>query len=243
MSGKTFDARAEARRLMRSARHATLATLDAAGRTPYPSLASVATDIDGAPLILISTLAVHTTNLAADPAAGLLFAEIGEGDPLVHPRVSVAGRFARTDDDRARRRFLARHPEAEMYASFADFSFWRMEVEGAHLVAGFGRIVDLTPAGLVLDLAGADGIVAAEEEAVAHVNADHPDSVALYATALLGLPGGEWRLTGLDPEGCDLALGDATARLLFPSRVATPGDLRKAFQDLSARARDAAAAR
>jgi hypothetical protein len=238
MSGKAFDARAEARRLVRSARHATLATLDAARRTPYPSLASVATDIDGAPLILISTLAVHTTNLAADPAAGLLFADIGEGDPLVHPRVSVAGRFARTGEERVRRRFLARHPEAEMYASFADFSFWRMEVEGAHLVAGFGRIVDLAPADLILDLAGAQGIAAAEEEAVAHVNADHADAVRLYATRLLGLPDGAWRLTGLDPEGCDLALGDATARLLFPSRIDGPGALRRAFQELSARARD-----
>ncbi len=182
----SFDARAEARRLIRSARFATLATLDRTTGGPYPSLISAATDIDGTPVVLISRLALHTLNVEVNPASGVLFAEVGAGDPLVHPRVSVTTRAEKTDDPRVRRRFLARHPGAAMYADFADFSFWRLVPRGGHLVAGFGRIVDIAAADLVLDMEGAEGLVDAEEEAVSHVNADHAEAVSSYATKLLG---------------------------------------------------------
>jgi putative heme iron utilization protein len=109
---------------------------------------------------------------------------------------------------------------------------------GAHLVAGFGRIVDLTAEQLMTDLSGAAGLVEVEEEAVQHVNEDHPDTVQLYATRLLGLEPGEWRMTGVDPAGCDLAAGDRTARLEFPQRVTSAADLRKMFQRLAEAARE-----
>ena len=234
----SFEPAAEARRLSRTARWAALATLDRQVAGPYASLVSVATDIDGAPLLLISRLAVHTRNLEVDPLCSLLYAEVGAGDPMVHPRVSFAGSATRLDDpSRARRRFLARHPAAALYADFADFSFWRVEPRSAHLVAGFGRIVDLAPADLLVDLSDASDLVAAEEEAVAHVNADHAGTLRLYATRLLGLPDGDWTMTGLDPEGCDLALGDQAARLRFPQRVRGPGPLRAVLRDLAEQAR------
>lgn len=232
-----FDARAEARRLMRSARYATLATVDRKTGGPYPSLVTAATDMDGVPIVLISRLALHTLNLEQNPVSGILFAEVGAGDPLVHPRVSVSTRAQISDDPRVRRRFLARHPDAAMYAGFADFAFWRMVPEGGHLVAGFGRIVDIPREHLLTDLTGAEALSAAEEEALTHVNEDHADTVALYATRLLGLPPGDWRMCGLDPEGCDLADGDRFARLPFPERVDGPGALRRAFQHLAEAAR------
>lgn len=232
-----FDARAEARRLVRSARYATLATVDRKTGGPYPSLVTAATDMDGAPIVLISRLALHTLNLEQNPVSGILFAEVGSGDPLVHPRVSIATRARISDDPRVRRRFLARHPDAAMYAGFADFAFWRLEPEGGHLVAGFGRIVDIPKEHLLTDLTGAEALSAAEEEALAHVNEDHADTVALYATQLLGLPPGDWRMCGLDPEGCDLADGDRFARLPFPHRVDGPAALRRAFQQLAEAAR------
>lgn len=234
---KPFDAPAEARRLIRLSRYASLATLDAKSGAPYASLISTATDSDGAPLILISTLALHTRNIEVDPLVSVLFASVGAGDPMVHPRVSLAARAEKTPDDRVRRRFLARHQEAAFYSSFKDFAFYRLVPVGAHLVAGFGRIVDLTAEQLVTDLSGAAGLLEVEEEAVQHVNADHPSTVSLYATKLLGLEPGEWRMTGVDPAGCDLALGDRTARLDFPDRVTSAADLRKMFQRLAESAR------
>ena len=233
-----FKAPDEARRLIRRARWATLATLTPGSGAPYASLVTVATDVDGTPLVLISRLAVHTRNIEADNRVSILFADVGEGDPFVHPRISVtASAHKAASGERVARRFLSRHPDAALYAGFADFAFYRLDPSGAHLVAGFGRIVDLPRSELVLDLAGAEGLAETEQEAVEHVNADHPETVRLYATALLGLPDGDWRMTGIDPEGCDLACGDRTGRLLFPERVTGPAALRKAFQVLASSAR------
>ena len=94
-----------------------------------------------------------------------------------------------------------------MFAGFADFAFYEMKLKGAHLVAGFGRIVDLKPADLLTDLTGAEALVDAEPEVIAHMNADHAETCRLYATKLLGAPDGEWRCVGCDPEGLDLQNG------------------------------------
>src|SRR5262249_6721567 len=156
-----------------------------------------------------------TANLETDGRASVLMASTGKGDPLAHPRLTVIGAFrplARDDPEeaRVRRRFLARHPKADLYAGFTDFSFWRLGVVSAHLNAGFARAADLKAADVMTDLAGAENLIESEEGAVAHMNDDHADAVRLYATKLLGAEDGAWRLTGLDPEGLDLALGETT---------------------------------
>ena len=121
-----------------------------------------------------------------------------------------------------RRRFLARHPKSELYAGFADFSFWRLRAVSAHLNGGFARAADLKAADVMTDVAGAESLIEAEDGAIAHMNDDHAEAVRLYATRLLGAQDGAWRLTGLDPDGLDLALGDMTLRLPFAERITTP---------------------
>jgi len=237
-----FDAAAVAKALLRTTRAGALATIDRKTGHPFGSLVNVATDIDGSPLILVSRLSTHTANLEEDKRASLLLASAGRGDPLAHPRLTVLGDFApvaRADptEARLRRRFLARHPKSELYAGFADFSFWRLAVVSAHLNAGFARAADLKAADLITDIAGAENLIEAEPGAVAHMNEDHAEAVRLYATKLLGAEDGPWRLTGLDPEGLDLAHGDATSRLLFSQRVTTADALRKILVDLAAQAR------
>jgi len=239
-----FDAQSIAKALLRVTRAGALATIDRNTGHPFGSLVNVATDVDGAPLIIISRLSTHTANLENDGRASLLLAPIGRGDPLAHPRLTALGTFAaiaRQDprEPRLRRRFLARHPKSELYAGFADFSFWRLELVSAHLNAGFGRAADFKAAELITDISGADDLIEAEASAVAHMNADHADAIRLYATKLLGAEDGPWRLTGLDPEGLDLALGDATLRLAFAQRVTTAERLRKVVVDLAQAARGA----
>jgi hypothetical protein len=231
-----------AKALLRATRVGTLATIDRNTGHPFASLVNVATDVDGSPLILISQLSTHTANLEKDGRASVLLASVGHGDPLAHPRLTALGTFApiALRDPREpslRRRFLARHPKSELYAGFADFSFWRLQVVSAHLNAGFARAADLKSADVIIDVAGVENLIEAEADAIMHMNEDHAEAVRLYATKLLGAEDGPWRLTGLDPEGLDLALGDATLRLPFPQRVATADELRNVVVDLAAKAR------
>ncbi|MBX9739998.1 MAG: pyridoxamine 5'-phosphate oxidase family protein [Beijerinckiaceae bacterium] len=234
-----YDGRAEARRLLRSIRAGALATLDPGG-APFCSLVNLATDADGSPLLLMSQLSAHTRHLGADGRASILLAENGKGDPLAHPRLTLTGRATRLDEPRrslARTRFLSRHPKSALYADFGDFSFWRLDVDRGHLNGGFAKAATYEKAELMLDTAGAEDLMASEEGALAHLNADHADALALYAAKLCGAGEGRWRASGLDPEGLDLACGDRTARLVFPIRVETSSGLRAVLVDLAAKAR------
>jgi putative heme iron utilization protein len=234
---ETFDATAAAKKLLRESLSGALATLTPGSGDPYCSLVNVATAHDGAPLLLLSALALHTRNIAADPRASLMLDERKDGDPLQGARVTLMGRIVVSSDPAARARYLARHPEAGQFAGFKDFALYRMEISQAHLVAGFGRIVDLAGMDILTDLSGAEQLLEGEPGAVSHMNADHADALELYATRLLGAPAGAWRCTGADPEGLDLRLGRAGLRLPFPQRINASGSLRAVLVELARKAR------
>src|SRR5580700_10388978 len=231
-----FNPIAVAKDLLRATRAGALATIDRNTGHPFSSLVNIATDTDGSPLILVSRLSTHTANIEVDPRASVLLASTGKGDPLAYPRLTVLGTFAKLDREspdgqRAARRFLARHPKSQLYAGFGDFSFWRLDVVSAHLNGGFARAADLEASDVITELAGAEEMVTLEESAVEHMNADHADAVRLYATRLLGEADGAWQVTGVDPDGLDLALGDRTARMPFDSRVVSGLVLRKTLAE------------
>jgi putative heme iron utilization protein len=232
----SFDAVGLGKHLLRTVRSGALATIDPEG-APFATLVTVATDVDGSPLLLTSRLSGHTGNMEREPRVSILLAQTGKGDPLAHPRLTVMGRAARADAPRIRARFLARHPKAALYVDFPDFSFWRVEVSGGHLNGGFARAARLSAADLCTDLTGAEALVEAWPSAVEHMNQDHGEALELYATKLAGAAPGAWRTTGLDPEGIDLMFGDQTARVGFPERVNHPKELRKILKNLADEAR------
>jgi putative heme iron utilization protein len=227
------DAVADAKRLMRLARTGALATLEAAGGSPLTTLVGVASDFDGAPLFLMSTLSRHTRNLARDPRGSLLLtAEHQRGDPLNHPRVTLGGGVARSDDARAGARYLKRNPKAALYAGFADFAIFRLAVEGVHFNGGFGRAAGLTPADVLASREGEAALVEAEERLIAEVN-------ALGLAAVAGLAGlkptrAPWRAIGLDAEGLDLAAGARAARVQFRAPAHDPATWRTRLKELQA---------
>lgn len=231
-----YDALAEVKRLLRTVRAGALATLSPSGQ-PFASLVNVATDVDGRPLLLLSKLALHTRYLAADGRCSVLLAQTGKGDPLAHPRLTVSGKAGPGVSARWRSRFLRRHPKSALYADFADFGFWQVTLETAHLNGGFGKAGDFEAGAVLTNIADAEDLIEAEESALDHLNADHAEALRLYATRLAGEAEGPWRATGIDPEGLDLMLADKTARIAFPDRVTTPGALRKVLKDLAEEAR------
>jgi heme iron utilization protein len=236
-----FDPARLARSLLRRSRQGALATLMPGSGDPYCSLVNVASHPDGSPVLLISRLALHTKNILGDSRVSLMLDERAAGDPLEGSRIMLAGHAEQAAGDEAvavlRRRYLAAHPSAEAFVGFKDFSFFRIVPTGAHLVAGFGRIVDLRPEQFLTDLSDAAAVVEAEEGAVEHMNDDHRDTMNLYATRLLGAGPADWTCTGCDPGGIDLVADGATLRLDFPERVTTSGGLRKMLVRLAEEAR------
>ena len=238
-----FTAANLARSLLRRSRQGALATLMTGSGDPYCSLVNVASHYDGSSILLISLLAVHTKNVIADTRVSLMLDERAEGDPLEGSRIMVAGTAEEAGGElRAtlRRRYLNAHPSAESFADFKDFSFFRIRPTGVHLVAGFGRIVDLNPEKILTSLEGAEALLEAEQSAVDHMNADHRDSLNLYATRLLGAEAADWRCTGCDPDGLDMSAEKHDAlRLDFPRRIVTPAELRVVLKELAEKARAA----
>lgn len=225
------------RRLIRRGRAATLATaLVSDGGRPYASLVSVAFDCDLRPLLLFSELSDHTRNLSQDGRASLLIEEAsGLKNPQTGPRATIVGRIAKTADGRHKKRFLARHPEAAMYAGFGDFHFFRMAIERVHYVGGFGRALWLKADEVKSDPGAAQAIAEAEEAILAHMNGDHAQALDHYANALIGRSGSGWRMTGIDPDGADLRRGGRFARLEFDHPVA---DRQAASEKLARLARE-----
>ena len=238
-----FDPGKLAKSLLRRSRQGALATLMPGSGDPYCSLVNLASHPDGSPILLISRLAVHTKNILTDSRVSLMLDERVAGDPLEGARIMLSGRAEQAEDERdlLRRRYLNAHPSAEAFVSFKDFAFFRIRPTGTHLVAGFGRIVDLTPEQFLTDLADAEDLLAAEQGAVEHMNADHRDAMGLYATRLLGAAAGDWRCTGCDPEGLDMQDGQTALRLDFPERVTNGTALRKMLVRLVGEARAKAA--
>ena len=234
-TGPSRDPAGFARRLLRSRDRAALAT--SLRGAPYASLVLVAADLDATPLLLLSDLAQHSRNIAFEPRVSLLFdATEGHPDPLAGPRLTVLGRAKAADDGRLLARFTARHPSASLYAGFADFRLYRVEVERGHLVAGFGRI-EWIEASELLFAPDTRALAAVEPAILAQINEVHAAAIASYAQRVLGRAGSGWRMTGIDPEGVDLRCAGDTARLDFPSPVLTPEAARAALARLVAEER------
>lgn len=224
--------------LLRATPTGALGTLDPADGSPFSSLVTVATDLDGTPIILISALSVHTQALMADERCSLLLARSGRGDPLAHPRITLTTRahFIDKDSDDGQRvahRFLTRHAKASLYAGFADFSFVRLELVRASLNGGFGKAYDLAGEQLLCPPERLAGFNEAHGSVVAHMNDDHESAVQHYATTLCGQVPADWRMTGVDPYGIDMASSAGVCRLQFDTPLSSASEIRSVLVALA----------
>ena len=218
------DARRQARRLIRTSRHAAIAVLEPETGFPFASRVLTGTDSDGVPVILISALAVHSTALRGDPRASLMFGQAGKGDPLAHARMTVRCHAAEVDRGspdhiRIRRRFIARHPKSALYVDFGDFAFFRMEPETALLNAGFGKAYALARDDLVIispDMARMDDV---EKDLLRHVSVELSGAADVCASVCGGSKKAGWVISGIDLAGIDLSHGDELLRMEFDETV------------------------
>ena len=183
-----FDASKLARSLLRRSRQGALATLMPESGDPYCSLVNVASHADASPILLISRLALHTKNILGDGRiadAGRARRRRSAGGRANHAG-GPGRRGHRGGCEVLRRRYLNAHPSAEAFVDFKDFSFFRIAPSGLHLVAGFGRIIDLKPEQFLTGIGDAADLLEAEQGAVEHMNEDHRDAMNLYATKCWG---------------------------------------------------------
>jgi putative heme iron utilization protein len=233
-----------AKTLVRTARHSAIAVLDPESGGPLASRVGVATDADGAPLILVSLLSAHTRALNADTRCSLLVGDPGKGDPLAHPRISVICQAqllqpGTPEHARAERRYLSRNPKAKLYAGLGDFRLFRLEPDRASLNGGFGKAYELTRADLLASGPAIEALAEAEQGAVDHMNEDHREAIDLYARHFAGAEGTGWRLSGIDAEGMDLARGDEVRRVFFASPLTSASELRPVLVEMAKVARSA----
>jgi heme iron utilization protein len=222
----------EARKLLRAARSATLATI-ADGGQPFASLVTPACAPDLSQLLLLSDLSEHTRHLRAEPRCSLLVCGAPEGaNPQTAPRVTVTGIAEVADDATLKARYLAVHPYAALYADFGDFHLWRIRPMAALFVGGFARAVRLRQGDLAPGAAAVATIAAAEAGIIAHCNGDHPDALA----AIAGEPGA-WRMVTADVDGTDLAWDERVVRFHWSAPVIDAGGVRMELVGMAKEAR------
>jgi 2-amino-4-hydroxy-6-hydroxymethyldihydropteridine diphosphokinase len=232
----------EARTVVASTNVGALATLSDGGE-PWSSLVVFGTLGDGAPVLLLSTMAEHGRNLRRDPRASLSIADpAAADDPLEGGRVTLAGRVVQPSGEH-RSAALAAHvaavPGAELYAEWEDFTLWVLEIERVRWVGGFAR----------MDSVGAEDYAAAEPDptapsaarAVAHLNDDHGAALLAMARRLAGRAGAtSATCTAIDRYGLDLSVVDTetvAVRIAFAEPAQAGADLRPATVELARRAR------
>jgi len=200
-------------------------------------------DEQGRPIFLISTMAMHTQNLQADPRASLLVTEDNAGsDPLGASRVTVVGNVLpvpRSEVAEARKLYLARYANSKYWVDFEDFSFYRMDVVDIYYVGGFGVMGWVSASEYVRSQP--DPLADSMAEIIQHMNADHKDAIVLLARRFARIESQEATMTEVDRLGFQLRLktqdGMRGVRIAFLREVGNPAETRKVLVEMVQQAR------
>ncbi len=227
----TDEARALARKLIRSCRFASLAVLEPKTGYPVVSRVGVSPDVVGAPFMLASSLSSHSQCLEQDQRGSLLIGEPGKGDPLAHPRLTIIGRFERLSKGdplsiELRNRYLMRHPKARLYVDFSDFDWYRLHVERVNMNGGFGKAFLLDTEDVLSSDEEREQLAVTAHDLVILMNERHADEIVAFASQIFRVGASKWGLVSVDSEGADFFDGEAVYRH-FWDEVASAAELEK----------------
>ena len=211
---------------------------------PFGSLMPYALDDDGRAVLLISSMAMHTQNLRADPRCSLFVAQnAADGDPLGAARATLVGKADPVPEDavaEVRERYLAAHENSHYWVDFSDFSFFRLQPVDIYYVGGFGVMGWVEAADYART--GPDPLAASASGILAHMNADHVDAMILLARVHAQFEATEAAMTSVDRLGFSLRLkteqGMKGVRVNFPAEVRTPQETRKVLVEMVKTARE-----
>src|ERR1700733_4535845 len=99
---------------------------------PFGSVMPYGLDDHANPIFLISTMAMHTHNVQADPRSSLLVTQPDAvGYPLGAARATLIGNVLPVPEAEvaeARKLYLERYSDSKYWVDFDDFSFYRMNI-------------------------------------------------------------------------------------------------------------------
>ena len=210
---------------------------------PFGSVMPYGLDDHGHPVFLISTMAMHTQNVQADPRSSLLVTQPdASGDPLGASRVTLLGNVLPVPEPEvaeARKLYLARYANSKYWVDFEDFSFYRMDVVDVYYVGGFGVMGWVSASEYYRGQP--DPLADTATDIIQHMNTDHGDALILLALAFAGIESQEVAMTSVDRLGFHVRLktqdGTRGARIAFLREVSSPAETRNVLVDMVAQAR------
>jgi heme iron utilization protein len=163
-----------------------------------------ALDPRGRPIFLVSSMAMHTQNLNADPRTSLFVTQPNvSGDPLGAARVTLMGKVDSAAPE-ARSLYLKAHENAQYWIDFDDFSLIQLEIHEVYYIGGFGVMGWISAEDYAH--ASPDPLADAASRIVEHMNADHADALIRITRAFAGLEAEEARMTSVDRLGFEVRL-------------------------------------
>jgi len=213
---------------------------------PFGSVMPYGLDDQGRPIFLISTMAMHTQNLQADPRASLLVTqEDAGGDPLGASRVTLVGKVLPLPESEvadARKLYVSRYANSKYWVDFEDFSFYRMDVVDVYYVGGFGVMGWVSAS--EYDRSKPDPLADSMAEIIQHMNANHKEALVLLAREFARIESQETTMTAVDRLGFHVRLktqdGMRGARIAFLREVSNPAETRKVLVEMAQQARSQA---
>lgn len=197
---------------------------------PFGSVMPYGLDVQGQPVFLISTMAMHTQNLLGDPRASLLVTPPeSRSDPLGAARVTLMGSVTKVPKEESaevRACYLNRHAQASYWVDYQDFGFFRMTLTEIYFVGGFGSMGWVTPG----DYAGAAVDPLADDAAslIRELNTEQAETLLLLARVFGNPDAQQTTVTALDRLGFHLRF--TTPDRMQGGRVAFPGPVRNAAE-------------
>jgi len=212
---------------------------------PYSTFTLVAYDYDSSPILLLSDLSEHTTNIKNNKLISLMVCEEEKvyqffpkfkkqfgnyEDPMSRPRITLIGEAKITKDSSHKKRFLSRHPAANLYSNFNDMNFYILKIKSAHLIGGFAHVRWFSKSDLICK--NFTNFREMECDVMEHMNSHHKESIDLYSTKILKKNTKDWKIVGIDPDGFDLRKGKNLTRLFFENQLTDAKKLRGVFINL-----------
>ena len=210
---------------------------------PFGSVMPYGLDDHANPVFLISTMAMHTQNVRADPRSSLLVTQPDTiGDPLGASRVTLLGNILQvpvSEVTEARKLYLARYANSKYWVDFDDFSFYRMDVVDVYYVGGFGVMGWVSASEYYSGQP--DPLADTATDIIQHMNTDHADALVLLARAFAGIESQEVTMSSVDRLGFHVRLKtqDDTrgARIAFLREVSSPTQAREVLIEMVRKAR------